>query len=403
MRKQSLILFSFIAILICILRDLIGAMVFWISPGLSFGVMRGFDFYYFYYFVYSLRLFYFSKAFTRAQKWALTLTLGLFIVSFARTGEVAILLRSFRETVCPIAFLIAGNLIISGNPQILLVQNRPIRILVFTLFVSIAVGVKQMLTVHELSDYWFYGYMSKNNIEIADAFNFIRHGFARGTGLGFSPFSLGYFGLGLGILGLVMLHVRERLDHPYGHRIWPILAITGGLVAGILSDSRLATVSLGGLVLLWWSKLSPKFIALISIIIIYLFGLTFVEYLQDPSFNARFVQWGISIEGGAFANLFGSSLASGPREVWADSFILNFINNFGILALIGYFFFVFSFARHYLRRVSVFALFSLIAIHAIVQALEYNVFLPLAYLSVGLIYGINRETPFQTSSRDVSI
>lgn len=403
MKKDRLLGLSLATILICSIRDLIGASIFSVSPEMSYGTMRIFDLFYFYYFVHTLLLFYPSPAFSRLQKGALTLTLVLFIVAFARTQDISILVRSLRETVCPIAFLIAGGMIAKENPLALLSRNRLVQLLVITLLVSIAVGIKQMLTVDVLSDYWFYDYMTKNNIEIADAFNFIRNGLSRGTGLGFSPFSLGYFGLGMGIFGLVLLRLEDRLGYRSGPRIWRILPIACGLVACILSDSRLATASLGGLILLWWSRLSPKLIALTTVIVIYLFGVAFVEYLQDPSFNARFLQWGLRIEDGIFMNLFGSTMASGPKDGWVDSFILNFINNFGTLALVSYLVFVLSFAKGYAQRVTVFALTSLILVHTIVQALEYNVFLPLAFLSLGVLYGINRDLPTQSPRREIAI
>lgn len=357
--------------------------------------MRFFDFFYFLYFAYILRLFFPHSAFSRIQKGFLTLTLALFAVALARTGDIAILVRAFRETACPIAFLIAGAIAASDeNLAAILARNRLPKILVLILLVSITVGITQMLTVEALSDYWFFDYMTKNKIEIAETYNFIRNGHSRGTGLGFSPFSLGYFGLGLGIFGLVLLIIEDRF-HFRSRLIWRVLPIVSGLIACFLSDSRLAAVSLGGLILLWWSRLSPKFLTIASILIVYLFGITFVNYLQDPSFNARFLQWGLRIEDGTIFNLFGSTMASGPKEGWADSFILNFINNFGILALATYLVFVLSFARGYMRRVTVFSLTTLIIVHTTIQALEYNVFLPLAFMSLGLLCGLNRNLPIK--------
>jgi len=391
MSTPRLFIITIGVLLISVLRDFIGATVFWASPLLSSALMRLFDLIYFGYFGYAVLAFCTHAAFTRFQRVVFSLA-GLFVlISLLQTQDLSAFIRSSREILLPVAFLITGAMIgrdrkfRNGRNQVALM------VLYGTLLVSLLIGIIQMATIHDFRDYWFYEYMVKNNIYVDESVSFIRNDIARGTGLGMSPFSLGYFGLGLTMLVFMDYQLYPARTQVRNAGLKLIAFLAAGIGACLVSNSRLALSCILLLTITWKSRLSPKIMIPVGALAVFLFGSALVDRLQDASLSGRFVQWGDAVLNGVTSRPFGSAIASGPAGVWFDSYILNFLTSFGILALLAVLVFIASFAHKFFSRTYVFVLMLVILLQVAVQALEYCPFMQLSLLSLGLYFGHTRK------------
>jgi hypothetical protein len=392
MNTSRLFTLTIVVLLIAVLRDFIGASVFWSSPFLSTTLMRLFDAIYFGYAAYGVRLCFTYKVFTGFQKKTFFILAVLVGISLIHTSEIAAFLRSTREVLLPSSFLIYGA-IIGCDPGFHRARSRvSFWILFGTLGCSIAIGAVQMVTIHDAKDYWYYEYMVKNNLYLDESINFIRNDIARGTGFGMSPFSLGYFGLGLAMFALMDYQLYPRCSSSRPVTLKFAAIVVAGLASCFVSNSRLALASLIFLLLFWKSRVSPKIAIPMGVLIAALFGPAFVEYLQDASFSGRFVQWGAALLDGTVLHPFGSAIASGPSGIWFDSYILNFLTSFGVLSLVCYVVLIGSFSPKVLSRIYIFSFMFVLVIQALIQALEYCPFIPLSLLALGFYFGNTRRT-----------
>jgi hypothetical protein len=368
------------------LREWAGATLFLADPALSQVLLRSLDVAYLAFYALALRRLLRDEAFTRAQR---VLGIGLALLAVASTlvtTEPLLLFRSIREAVLPTAFLVAGAVV--GREASEDAGGRSWRrALLVLLWIGNAVGVLQALTVTSLEDYWFYRYASTTG-EVFDEHNYIRFGQARGTGLGVSPFWLGYLGLGLALLGYVRYRVdrAERAVEP-GDRRDLAAALAGALVAALASGSRLAGASLLFVVAAMRWRLSPRLMLLLGGVLAAALGPGALGAVEDTSLLGRFDQLQLAVVDQLVGHPLGAPVPTGPTTVWFDSFVLNFIVTFGMPAFLVLVALVATFARGIGRRPTVFAVAAVVLVQALLQALEYTVFLPLGLFTLGLVHG----------------
>jgi hypothetical protein len=368
------------------LREWGGATLYRVDSSLSQILLRGIDVTYLLFFVLALHRLVRDRAFTRAQR-LLGVGLALLVlVSTFVTTEPVLLFRSIREAVLPTGFLVAGAVVgreTGEDPR----GRFWRRALLTLLWVGSAVGILQALTVTSMEDYWFNHYATITG-EVFDEYNYIRFGRARGTGLGVSPFWLGYLALGLALFGFVRYRI-DRTERPIDEadRRELAAALAGALVATLASGSRLAAASLVFVVVAMRWRLSPRVMVIVAVGLAAAFGRGAFEQIEDTSLLGRFDQVQTAVVDQLVGHPFGAPVPTGPTTIWFDSYLLNFIVTFGMPALLVLVGFVATFARGIARRTTVFAIAGVLLVQALLQALEYTVFLPLALFTLGLVHG----------------
>lgn len=369
-------------VLLLATRDWLGAVATALDPNLGTAVLRLSDLAYAAFYGLALWLLFKAPGFTRWQRLAGLALQLLVLASFASLSEPGARFRSMREAVFPLAFLVAGAVVGRDEDAAPGDEAAALRWPAALLVLSIAVGAWQMFTVRSVADYWFYRHMFEAG-DALEEFNLIRDGHARGTGLGVSPFSLGYLGLGLGMVA----YVRRALS-PTPVPFWRdgtfLLLYTGGLLACLIADARLAAVSLLAIAFLDHVRIPPVVVTLAAGAGVYLYGAAFIESSEDTSLYGRITQWGLAFAEGMLGHPFGAPVPTGPASIWFDSYFLNFTVSFGFAALACLVVFVALFSRGTWRHGLTFSIVAVLFSQCLMQALEYTVFLPLALYSLGL-------------------
>lgn len=321
------------------------------------------------------------------------------LIAIALADEHSSYLRSIRETILPLGFLFAGWIVGAESSPTLLRPRSLLTWLGALLAVSVLTGLVQRLTILQMDDYWFTRYLAANH-EVFDEFNYIRDDSARATGLGFSPFVLGYLGLGFAVLAFTLnsLTAKSSRDR-FAPAFMAFLAMCA--LACFLAGTRLALASLLALPLLKY--LSPRQVGILipiaigSALLFLLYGN--VEEAGDASTWGRVEQWSTTIAETNTIAALGAGFATGPGGLWFDSFLLNFCLTFGVVAAALYFCLLTACVMIGRKNPITFGLAMVIGFQYLLQSLEYTIFMSAALLSLGLISGAARRRAFTARPR----
>jgi len=369
-------------------RDWVGAFLYGLEPSIASAVLRGLDGLYLLFYALAIWSVVVDQSFSRLQRGLAICLQVCLLAALALTREPMLLFRSIREMVFPVAFVIAG-VVMARFPSERL-DTLAARALLSVLAVAIAVGVIQVLTVTSVEEYWFFKHLS-NTGEMFDDFNYFRDGGARGTGLGFSPFSLAYLGLGAALYAAVRLRPGERDETRTSEKLRYGILLGAGILACIVSRSRLALVTSMVVPIAMRLRIRPWLGAMAIALLVAGAGTSLFDGVEDTSVLGRVDQWGGAALEGILTHPFGASIPTGPLGIWFDSYVLNFIVSFGYISLLAVVILIASFAGDAIRKSSTFAVVAAIVGQSVLQALEYTAFLPLALLSLGLLYGYTRR------------